>query len=39
MNFFPYSKTEYRIISALNEDMVLDCLSDKDNPLILWKWH
>ena len=26
-------------MSALNEDMVLDCMADNDNQLALWKWH
>jgi len=39
MNFLPYSQSYYKIMSALDEDMVLDCLADQDNPLILWKWH
>lgn len=39
MNLIPSQLIENKIVSALDENMVLDCVTGQDNPLVLWKWN
>lgn len=39
MELIPHNQMEFKIVSALDEDMVLDCIMDNINPVILFKWH
>ena len=39
MQFIPHQHNKFKIVSPLDESMVIDCVMEGDNPLVLHKWH